>query len=227
MELKSKKVLISGGTSGLGLALAEKFMSEGCEVIATGRNENKINELNQKFDNKIKFVKCDITRVEDLEKLQIADIDILINNAGIWIEGDITTNDPTQIQEVINTNLTGNIFFTQRFLPILKAKSSRGFILNIVSTSGIEPRANQAVYSASKYGLLGFSECLKKDLEKTQIKVITFNPGGMNTQLFNSANVQKSTENWMDPNDVAEFLIKLFQMPDGMYVDFLTLRKIV
>lgn len=219
-------ILISGGTSGLGLALCQKFLQENYQVFTFSNDRQKV--LQSKKNLKNPNFDCfygDICDYEFIEKIvqEISTIDILINNAGVWLEGDLVDFEPSKIQEVININLVGQIFLTQVVLKkMLKVNS--GIIFNVASTSGVFAKPKQTVYCASKFGLQGFTESLKLELKETKIKVFGFYPSGMQTEFF-SADKSRDTKEYIKTGDIADLIFFLTKNSHKYKVDHLIVNR--
>ncbi|MDO8515157.1 MAG: SDR family oxidoreductase [bacterium] len=226
MELKGKNILITGGSSGLGFSLAQKLIGRGCLVKIIGRSQENLNEAAKKINSpNFEALQCDVSKYIEVQKVVSGlDVDVLINNAGVWLEGTVDNNDPIKISETIDINLKGVIFTTKEILPKMLKKND-GFILNVVSTSGLKPREGQSVYVASKFGVTGFTKSLDLDLAKTNIKVSCFFPGGMNTNLFDKAGTPKDNKDWMNPDLVADVIVFMLERDESMIVSHLELNK--
>lgn len=226
MTLKGAKAVVTGGSSGLGFSIAKKLLEKGSTVYVLGRHEaNLIQAVEKLHSENLHAITADVADYATLEKeLKDLDVDILVNNAGIWLEGLIDKNSPDEIAQCLDINLKGTIFATKAVLPSMLSKNN-GFILNIVSTSGLKGRENQAVYAASKFGVSGFTKSLEIDLSKTNIKVAGFYPGGMHTNLFQKAGSSVQNEDWMDTDKVAEIIIFLLERDDTMVISSLELNK--
>lgn len=227
MKLKNKTVLITGATSGLGFSLAKLLVKKGCKVHGIGRSEKKAREAKTKLRslNFYTYV-ADVSNSNEVAKVvsEIGQIDILINNAGVWIEGKLQENSIEKISEAIDTNLKGVIYTTKVVLTKM-LKKNEGFIINISSTSGLKGRNNQSVYVASKFGVTGFTQSLQQDLGDTNIKVTGFFPGGMNTRLFEKAGTPKDNVDWMDTDKVANTIVFILEQDDTMIIDHVVLNK--
>ena len=225
MNLKNKKIVITGGSDGLGLALTKAFLAKEAQVHVIARDQFKLNSLLE-LSEKISVHQADVSNYTSIEILaqKIGQIDVLINNAGVWIEGTLAQNQVEQIEQAIDINLKGVIFTTKAFLPFL-SHDKEAHLLNIVSTSGLKGRNGQAVYCASKFGVSGFTESLKIDLEKTNVKVTGFYPGGMSTHLFDKAGTPKENQDWMDTDKVAEIILFMLERDISMVMDHVVLNK--
>lgn len=226
MQLKNKTIVITGGTDGLGYSLAKTFIEKESKVILISRNQEKIDKALQDLGEKAKAFKADVSNWREVEKVaqDIKEVDILINNAGVWIEGSILSNEIAKIDQAIDTNLKGVIYTTKAFLPKLQ-KETESHVLNVISTSGLKGRNDQAVYCASKFGVSGFTEALKVDLEKTNIKVTGFYPGGMHTGLFEKAGAPKDNADWMNTDKVSKIIAFMLEQDSSMIMDHVILNK--
>jgi NADP-dependent 3-hydroxy acid dehydrogenase YdfG len=220
MQLQGKVAVITGGTQGLGLSITKELVSKGCivHVIARNIDDSKIEDA--------KLHQADVSSYEDMVKVakEIGSCNILINNAGVWLEGSIENNSVEDISKTIDINLKGVIYATKAFLSLMQ-KQDDGFIMNISSTSGLKGRDSQSVYAASKFGVTGFTESLKEDLKETGIKVAGFYPGGMNTKIFEKTGHPKANQEWMDTDKVARIIAFILEVDDSMILDHVVLNR--
>lgn len=193
--LKGRTALITGGTSGIGLSIAEAYLKAGATVVITGRNDDKIktacNHLNNiKSESKAIGVKMDITDINKipeafnhiLDTLSGSKIDILVNNAGVMGSFGISHAQEGMFDSVIDTNIKGPFFLCQTVGNYMKENGIQGNILNIASSSSIRP-AN-SVYGISKWGLRGFTLGLAKSLLPYGITVNGLAPGPTATPML-------------------------------------------
>ena len=170
------RILVTGATKGIGKVIAENL--EG-EIYATGRNL----EVLKIFPN---YYQADLTSEEGLvalgDYLEANNIDVLINNAGMYIWSDVENMSFTDVQRVINTNLTAPLYLISRAVKNMKKKRF-GRIINIGSISGVMGESGASAYSASKSGLIGMSKALALELAEYNITVNTINPGWVDTEL--------------------------------------------
>ncbi|WP_281612701.1 SDR family NAD(P)-dependent oxidoreductase [Flammeovirga sp. SubArs3] len=175
MRLEGNKILITGATAGIGEALLNKFLSLGNQVIALGRNEQKLMDLGQK-DKRIIPFSCDISKEEDLEKLFLfiqqkhPDTNILINNAGIQYNYHFT-EEPLlldKIEQEINVNFLAPLKIIARILPIIKSNDNAA-IVNVSSGLGLVPKKQAPVYCGTKAGIHIFSKALRYQLQHTKV----------------------------------------------------------
>ena len=186
---KNTTTIITGGSEGLGKSVAKRITDNGGNVWLLARNQEKLevcaDELNQGRDL-VRWCVCDVTSKQSVDdcldqiKQQSGEITNLINCAGIWSQGSTLDTPPEQVRDTVMTNLVGAIYVTQSTLPLMQ----QGHIINVVSLAGVEPDGNWSTYTASKYGLRGFTDSLRQELAGQKIKVIGFYPGGIGTEFF-------------------------------------------
>ncbi len=188
MKTAGNKILITGGTRGIGLALATRFLALGNEVIITGRNAFRLDQLALK-DSKLITFSCDQTNPDDLYALaefvekEHADLNILINNAGVQFNYDLREEFDAicKINEEIATNLVAPIHLTTSLIPVLE-KNANAAIVNVSSALGIVPKQSAPVYSATKAAIHNFSKTLRYQLED-RIKVFDLIPALVDTDM--------------------------------------------
>ena len=177
----NKKIIITGATDGLGKAIAKELKDQ--ELILIGRNENKLKEVSAELN--CKYYVCDLRDYKQIETVisNIDKVDVLINNAGVWLAGDIEENTFEQISECIDVNTKAPIYMTKAVLPIMR-KNKQGLIINVCSQSSFDNDDFSTVYNASKWAMRGFNRSIQKVLSKENIKVTGFYPGFMQTDFF-------------------------------------------
>lgn len=227
MNLKNMVVLITGASDGIWKAIALRLAQEGTQLALIGRNQenlNKVVEICQKIGAKAQSYVCDIRDTKALENTienifsDFWSIAILINNAWVWQKMmPVDQVSESFIDEVIQTNLLGLIHTTRFVLPHLRA-NHQGAIINIVSKSGLVAQAGQSVYTASKYGVHGFTEVLKLDLKGTAIKVAGVYQGWVATEMFKKAGEDISTESYTSPDDLADTIAYMLTRPDKLWI---------
>lgn len=208
------KVVITGGGTGLGRALAHRYAKEGYEIVLLGRTEKSLSmvrmEIIQQGGQAESYI-CDITEPASVAEAvrQLDRIDVLINNAGIGIFGDLSTLAEEDIEKMLDTNVKGTILMTQKALPLLQA--SEGRVLNIISTAGLRGKVNESVYCASKFAVRGFTESLQKEWEDQPISSTAVYMGGMNTPFWSESDHVDDPSRLKGPEGVAD---KIFAEDD-------------
>lgn len=215
--LFEKRVLVTGSTDGLGRKIAQELARREAHVIVHGRDRNKARNVVQELKNiypegEYEAVVCDLNKLDSIEPTfsGIKHLDILINNAGVWLEGNTVDAKQDKIIELLNVNLCSPLLITRTLLPVLQ-KSDFGQILNVVSIAGVEIPAGyyHTIYSATKFGVQAFSEALEKEFDNKKLRIMGYYPGGMETNIFKKAgNDYKTHEPWMfDPQESVEAIM--------------------
>tara|TARA_B100002019_G_C21257759_1_gene594916 strand:+ start:965 stop:1696 length:732 start_codon:yes stop_codon:yes gene_type:complete len=192
MNLNNKKVLITGATGGIGNCLVEKFTNLGSKVVASGTNEEKLNNLKTKFKNiEIMQFKLEAhNKIEEfVEKVdkQLGGLDILINNAGITLDNLSIRLSEENWKKVLDINLTSTFLMCKHTIKKMLKKKS-GKIINITSIVGHTGNLGQANYSASKAGIVAFSKSLAIEYARKNINVNCVSPGFIKTEMTDKIN---------------------------------------
>ncbi len=192
MDLKNKKVLITGATGGIGNSLVKKFDDLGSKILATGTNQEKLDNLKKKFPN-IFVERFKLDEHEKIEKFielihdKLNGFDILINNAGITIDNLSIRLPEEHWKKVIDVNLTST-FLMCKFAIKKMLKKKYGKIINITSIVGHTGNLGQSNYSASKAGIVAFSKSLAIEYAKKNINVNCVSPGFIKTEMTDKIN---------------------------------------
>jgi short-subunit dehydrogenase len=216
MNLKNKNVVITGGTKGLGRALALAFILEGASVIVCSKDKKEAKSL----PSEILYSKADVTKEKNLEKFlevakkKLGNIDIWINNAGIWLpHKPIEKTDWKRARDLMEVNLFGTVYGSKLALIEMRKRNS-GTIINILSTSALIAKPNDSAYCASKFAAKGFTDSLKKEVEKTKIKIYSIYPARMQTNLFDE-DKPDDYDLYMSPGYVADKIIENLKSENG------------
>lgn len=219
MSLNGKTALITGGSKGIGLGIAEFMVKEGMNVLITSRNEEEgkvaADGLNKMGPGKAIAMKADVRSLEDQEKTvaeiekQWGKLDVVIANAGLGHFVSIEDMTSQQWNDVIDVNLTGVFNSVKASVGALKA--SKGYLITIASLAGTNFFARGAAYNASKFGLVGFTQAVMLDLRQYGIKVSTIMPGSVAT-YFNGR-VPSEADAWkIQPEDLGQMVVDLLKM---------------
>jgi len=192
MNLKDKKILITGATGGIGHSLVKKFYELGSVILATGTNEDKLDQLKKEFKNiKIKAFKLDqhmeIENFINSCHSELESIDILINNAGITSDNISIRLTEENWKKVIDINLTSTFLMCKHAIKKM-LKNKQGKIINITSIVAHTGNLGQANYAASKAGIIGFSKSLAIEYAKKKININCISPGFIKTEMTDKIN---------------------------------------
>ena len=187
MNLKNKKILITGATGGIGNCLVEKFNNLGSIILATGTNEEKLNNLKKKFTN-IHIEKFKLDEHSKIEKFiedvnqKLDGLDVVVNNAGITLDNLSVRLTEENWKKVLDINLTST-FLMCKFAIKKMLKNKHGKIINITSIVGHTGNLGQANYAASKAGIIAFSKSLAIEYAKKNININCVSPGFIKTEM--------------------------------------------
>ena len=218
MKLTDNTILITGGSNGIGLELATRFLKLGNTIIITGRNLSRLNEVKKKFPT-LNIFRSDAGKPADITDLyekiskQFPKLNVLINNAGIMRKLNLqdTTMDLENINEEIAINLSGPVRMINQFLPLLKSQPEAA-ILNVSSGLAFVPFPISPIYSAAKAGVHFYTQTLRIQLKNTNVIVFELAPPLTNTDLQNAftAEDMKGTQ-VMETAKMVEVAIKGFK----------------
>lgn len=211
--MDKKHVVITGAGSGLGASLAMKYAEMGYHVTLLGRTYSKLRYIADKMSSdSVSLYTIDVSSADEVQKVfkeikeESDQIDVLVNNAGVGVFDDAENLTPDVIDQMIDINLKGTIYCTQAVLPEMKERND-GTIIQVISTAGLEGKASEAVYCASKYGQRGFTESIIKELADTDVHVLAAYMGGMKTSFWDEIYSKEEIEHLMDPDDVADIIL--------------------
>jgi NAD(P)-dependent dehydrogenase (short-subunit alcohol dehydrogenase family) len=234
LNLKGKTALVTGGTRGIGRAVAVRLADAGCRVLICGRSEEGvekallemsegISDQSLKIEGKAADVGSEVSVRELFEWIDMTagGLDILVNNAGIGIFKSLAELEPGEWDQVIGTNLTGVYNCCHHALPRMRQRGG-GWIVNIASLAGRNAFAGGAAYNASKFGLCGMSEAMMLDHRYEGVRVTTILPGSVSTD-FNPAGLA----DWkIAPEDIAETVASILAMPDRTLISHVEVRPL-
>ena len=186
-DLKGKKVVITGGTSGIGLATAKKFLEAGAEVLVTGRNQQKLERIKTELGDKATALQSDVSNLNDIDKLKDTirekwqKFDILFANAGIAVNNTMGSTSPEMFSNTFNINVRGVFFCVEKLMPLI---NNGGAIVLTSSIVGNKGMPDLSLYNASKAAVRSFSRSWANDLKSRSIRVNTVSPGVTETPIF-------------------------------------------
>ena len=192
MNLKNKKILITGATGGIGNSLVDKFYNFGSSIVATGTNEEKLNNLKKKYPNILveKFKLDEHSKIENFVETiskNLNGLDILVNNAGITLDNLSIRLTEENWKKVLDINLTSSFLMCKHVIKKM-LKNKYGKIINITSIVGHTGNLGQANYAASKAGIIAFSKSLAIEYAKKNININCVSPGFIKTDMTDKIN---------------------------------------
>ena len=230
-DLRGHVALVTGGSKGIGLAIAEALLAEGMQVVITGRGEEALAQargrLGATSSGGVTTFALDVgdgARVGQMMSAVVqrfGGLDVVVNNAGIGTFTNVSDMTPEQWHGVIGTNLTGVFNVCRSALPELRRRGG-GYIINISSLAGKNPFVGGAAYCASKAGLNAFSEALMQEVRHDNIKVSVIAPGSVATGFTGDPS---SGAQWkIAPSDVGDVVLTLLRMDPRSLPSYIELR---
>jgi short-subunit dehydrogenase len=225
-------ILVTGGTKGIGKAIIEQFAKEGFHIITCSRNEKELQKLKLEIEQKYTFSKvfyqeADLSDMKSLksftkfvDELKV-DVDILVNNTGLFIPGKITEEDDDALPFMINTNLYSAYYMTKAIVKgMIKRRS--GHIFNMCSTASITPYINGGSYCISKYAMYGMSKVLREETKEHNVRVTAILPGATLTASWEG--VDLPAERFIKSEDVAMAVYNAYILSQNSVVEELLIR---
>src|SRR5262245_4972460 len=220
-SLNGKVALVTGGSRGIGFAIARALVADGATVSITGKSEAHLSAARPAIEGagpgRVETLCADVRRYEEVQRAvegtvaRFGGLDVLVNNAGVGIFADVADMSPAQWTEVIETNLTGVFHMCHAAIPHLRRRGG-GFIINISSLAGKSAFPTAAAYCATKSGLNAFSEALMQELRYDNIRVSYVMPGSVATEFMGGEGV-KGADWKVSADEVAEVVINLLHHP--------------
>ncbi|MEP6714772.1 MAG: SDR family oxidoreductase [Terriglobia bacterium] len=228
--LRNNIALVTGGTRGIGLAIARSLLEEGVKVAICGTKSGTVDKAVRELGplGEVFGTVADVSQIDQVKSFisaardRFGDPGILVNNAGVGTFRSVAELSPVEWGKMIGLNLTGVYYCCHEILPIFKQRGG-GDIINIGSLAGKNPFAGGSGYNASKFGLLGFSEAMMLDHRDDGVRVSCVMPGSVDTAFGGDAG--NSAANWkIAPDDIAEVVVTLLKMPSRTTVSRVEIR---
>jgi NAD(P)-dependent dehydrogenase (short-subunit alcohol dehydrogenase family) len=228
--LENKSAVVTGGTRGIGRAIAKALAEAGAQVAICGRQPEPTaaaaSEIQNETGARVVGQAADVSRLEDVRAFfqfvdrEFGGLDILVNNAGIGIFGSVAELEPADWERTIGTNLSG-VYYCSREALHRFGNRGGGSIINMSSLAGKNAFAGGAAYNASKFGLTGFSEALMQDHRHQNVKVSYVMPGSVATEFGGG----EAGASWkIAPQDVAEVVLAILHMPERTLISRVEMR---
>ncbi len=233
MSEMKKAVWITGANSGIGKSITLQFSKENVLSIASARRKDALKKMKEEVEehsNTIKLFPLDVSNTNSIGQVSASilkkyDINCLINNAGITSFNSVEDSSIKDVEEIIQTNLVGAISVIQNLIPHFK-KRGGGIIINILSVAAKTIFQNSSIYSASKAGLLAYTNVLREEVRKYDIKVINILPGATRTPIWSSEMLSSHANRMMSPEDIAKFIFQIYRIDSNLVPEEITLRPI-
>lgn len=227
----NKLIVVTGGTKGIGRAIIEKFAAHGFDVATCARHEHDLQQLStvleQRYGVNVFIKSADMAVKDDVKKFTDfvvslnRPIDVLVNNAGYFIPGEIATEPDGTLESMINANLY-SAYHTTRGLVHGMCERKNGYIFNMCSIASIKAYPNGGSYAISKFALLGFSKCLREELKNFNIRVTAIMPGATLTASWEGVNLPE--ERFMSVEDVADTVYGAYSLSGRSVVEEIIIR---
>lgn len=231
--MNKKLVIVTGASSGFGAEIAKIFNKAGHPLLLVGRRTEKIAELPLDFE-KVMIKKVDVTDLEEFKQAineaeaVFGPTDLLVNNAGVMLLGNILTQDPIEWQTMMNTNILGVLNGMKLVLEGMKERN-QGTIINMSSIAGFKAFKDHTAYVASKFGVHGLSEVVRQEVAEQSVRISLVAPGAAETELLTHVTDDRALtdyEAWkesmggitLDPRHVAEVVKFIYDMPQEVNI---------
>jgi len=228
--MRSEVILVTGGTSGIGKAICTKFAKEGYHVATCARTKDKVESLSNELGSEHIVKVCDVRDKESISMFfdnvieRFGRLDILINNAGVFIPGRIQDETDEVFTTMMETNLNASYTFSKLSIPHLKA-SGNGQLFSICSTASITPYPNGGTYCISKYAQYGMTKVLREELKEDGVKVTAVLPGATYTPSWEGTDLPENR--FMAASTIAKMIYDVSQLPAETVVEDLLVRPML
>jgi len=227
-----KLIVITGGTKGIGKALVNIFAKNEFDVITCSRNQEDLNQLEQDLRStqkqiNVSALKADLSQRNEInifiDHIQSFDrpVDVLINNVGVFLPGEISSEADGVLETMMETNLYSAYYLTRGLVGNMM-KEKKGYIFNICSTASITPYINGGSYCISKFALYGMSKVLREEMKSYNVKVTSVLPGATLTASWDGADIPP--EKFMKSEDVASSVWNAYTMSSRTVIEEIILR---
>ena len=228
VSIENQIAVVTGAGRGIGRAVAIELGKLGAQVVLAARSRAELEDTGRAIGAKASVFPTNVRKKDELQRLfeQVAralgPVDILVNAAGLGIFGPVAQFEDEDFETLIETNLRG-IFFTSRLVLPSMIERKRGHIINIASIAGKVGSANRAVYCASKFGVVGFTESLAEEVRQYGIRASVICPGSTATS-FSSSESGKSKERMLRPEDVAHAVRMIVTQEPNSFISEIIMR---
>lgn len=237
-KLAGRVALITGASAGIGAAIARRFMGEGADLVVVARRVARLEALAeqaQQLGRSCRFVIGDVREEETADRaIQAAldhfgKLDILVNNAGVGVYKQLEETSPDEYDTMMDSNMRSTFLFTRYAVPVLTRQGS-GVIINVSSMAGVMGFPGEAVYCASKFAQVGFTQALDRELRPRGIKVGVLCPGGVKTEFaIGTGRTEEgvAASEMLEADDVAEAALLMASQSAGSRIMEIRMRPMV
>lgn len=229
---KLKNIIISGGSKGIGKAIAKAFANEGCNIILGARSPLDLEQTREQLiaeypDSKVTVRQVDFSEKKSVEsfveevKVLMPHADVIVNNVGQYSEDDLLQYQPEILEKMINTNLFSAYYVTVPFLEQM-ARRREGHVFNILSVASLNPRKEAASYSISKFALMGFHRVLLEEMRTYNVRVTGIYPGSTLTESW--ADEVVDAKKFIKPEHIADAVMNAWKLPATSNIEEIVIR---
>ena len=230
----NKLIVVTGGTKGIGKAIVQKFIENGFDVAVCARNQADLESLKRELErvftnNTVNIFKADLSKKKDCDgfisflKSLGNPVEVLVNNTGFYIPGQVISEEDGVLESMISTNLYSAYNLTRGLVGDM-ISHKKGHIFNICSIASIIPYPNGGSYSISKYAMYGMTQVLREELKPHGIKVTAVLPGATRTASWDGFADSLPEDRLMDPADVAELIYSTYSLSARSVVEEIIIR---
>ncbi len=224
--------VITGGSKGIGRAIVKKFASLGFDIATCARNQNDLNDLKHEIESNNGDIKCDVVSTDLGQKQGVKvftefvksldnPVNVLVNNVGIYLPGQIYNEEENVLQKLLNINLLSAYYVTKGLIDDM-VERRQGHIFNIESIAGIQPYKSGSSYSISKYALHGMTKVLREEMKEFDVKVTAVIPGSTYTSTWEGVDLPE--ERFMKAEDVADAVYSAYALSPNSVVEEILIR---
>lgn len=215
-----KKAIVTGGSSGLGYALASMLLQNGSTVVTVSRTGSDLGCENLPTDL---TDNASIAAMVESVRARHQDCDLLVSCAGLMHWAAVGSNSPAQIDNDLAVNLTGMIKVVDGIMPLIK--NNRGDVVIVGSTSSFSPSAGSSLYTAAKHGVLGYIKSLQSEFADEDVRILGIHPGGFRSPFHIKAKSNLKQELLMDPRELAAMILSFVALPRNMQVSEIIINR--
>jgi short-subunit dehydrogenase len=227
-----KLIVVTGGSKGIGRAILEKFAAQGFDVVTCARNEQELKDLEVSLRKAFPTIHVFTHKADMAEKAQVKsftsfvsglkrNVDVLVNNAGYFLPGEIVTEPEGTLESMINANLYSAYYTTRGIVPLM-TKVKSGHVFNICSIASFKAYANGGSYAISKFAMLGMTKCLREELKNDGIRVTAVMPGATKTRSWESSDLPD--DRFMTIEDIAETIYGAHSLSPRSVIEEIIIR---